>query len=226
MNKLRGILWGLAIIAAGILWGLSAAGILTVKLLFDGWWTLFIIVPSIIGLITDKNKTFSLITLIIGCILLASNYADMKLVKALIFPAIVVVIGFGILFNNISSRKQNDEFIQTAPGSTGFEEYSATFAQQNLHFTDEFRGGKFSAVFGSIRVDLRQAVIRENINVTVSATFGGVEIFVPNYVKVVSKSNSIVGGTTDKSNKNLPADAPTIFINAQNTFGGTEIKLN
>ena len=226
MKKLRGILWGLAIIAAGILWGLSAAGILTVKLLFDGWWTLFIIVPSVIGLITDKNKTFSLITLIIGCILLASNYADMKLVKALIFPAIVVVIGFGILFNNISSRKQNDEFIQSSPGSTGYEEYSAAFAQQNLHFTDEFRGGKFTAVFGSIRVDLRQAVIRENVNMTVSATFGGVEIFVPNYVKVVSKSNSIVGGTTDKSNKNLPADAPTIFINAQNTFGGTEIKLN
>ena len=226
MNKLRGILWGLAIIAAGILWGLSAAGILTVKLLFDGWWTLFIIVPSVIGLITDKNKTFSLITLIIGCILLASNYADMKLVKALIFPAIVVVIGFGILFNNISSRKQNDEFIQSSPSSTGYEEYSATFAQQNFHFTDEFRGGKFTAVFGSIRVDLRQAIIRDNVNMTVSAVFGGVEIFVPNYVKVVSKSSSIVGGTADKSNKNLPADAPTIFINAQNTFGGTEIKLN
>ena len=226
MKKFKGILWGLAIIAVGVLWGLNSTGILRFNLLFDGWWTLFIIVPSVIGLLTDKNKTFSLITLIIGCILLASQYADMKLVKALIFPAILIVIGIGILVNNISARKQSDEFVQPAPGSTGYEEYSATFAQQNLHFTDEFRGGKFSAVFGSIKVDLRQAVIRENVNVTVNATFGGVEIFVPSYVKVISKSNSIVGGTTDKPNKNLPADAPTIFVNAQNVFGGTEIKLN
>ena len=66
MNKtLKGILWGLVIILVGVAIALKIIGI-PFSLFFDGWWTLFIIVPCAFGLITEKSKTGNLIGILIG----------------------------------------------------------------------------------------------------------------------------------------------------------------
>ena len=63
MKKLNGIVWGIVLVAAGVLLGLNAFGITDIDIFFDGWWTLFIIVPM--GLVaffafTDKSGAFTL----------------------------------------------------------------------------------------------------------------------------------------------------------------------
>ena len=45
MKKFRNILWGLVLIILGLIFGGNALGITDINLFFDGWWTLFIIVP-------------------------------------------------------------------------------------------------------------------------------------------------------------------------------------
>ena len=71
MKKMSGILWGIAITAVGVILALNAIGLTDINIFFHGWWTLFIIVPSFIGLVTDRNKTGSIIGLCIGvCLLL------------------------------------------------------------------------------------------------------------------------------------------------------------
>ena len=57
MNKARPIIWGIAIIALGIIFGGNALGFFDLNIFFDGWWTLFIIIPSLISLITKKCFT-------------------------------------------------------------------------------------------------------------------------------------------------------------------------
>ena len=68
------------------------------------------------------------------------------------------------------------------------------------------------------------ADIVHNCVIDAKATFGGIDIYVPSDVRVVVKSNSFFGGVSDKTNKNLPPDAKTIFINSSNLFGGTDVK--
>lgn len=46
MNKLINILWGLFFVALAIIIGLNSVGLININLFFDGWWTVFIIVPS------------------------------------------------------------------------------------------------------------------------------------------------------------------------------------
>ena len=46
MKKTGKIIWGVAFIAAGIVFALNAFGITHIELFFDGWWTLFIIVRA------------------------------------------------------------------------------------------------------------------------------------------------------------------------------------
>ena len=55
MKKLNGILWGAALIALGVIWVLNRTNVIDINLFFDGWWTLFIIVPCAIGLITERD---------------------------------------------------------------------------------------------------------------------------------------------------------------------------
>ena len=50
MKKVSGILWGIVLVAVGVILTLNAFGVANVDIFFDGWWTLFIIVPCVIGL--------------------------------------------------------------------------------------------------------------------------------------------------------------------------------
>ena len=72
--KKNNIIWGLVLIIIGLIVGLNRLDIISFNLFFNGWWCLFIIIPCFIGLLTDKEKTGSLIGLIIGILLfLGSN---------------------------------------------------------------------------------------------------------------------------------------------------------
>lgn len=72
MKNLGNVIWGILFIIIGLIVGLNAFGITKIDIFFDGWWTLFIIIPSFIGLIKDKEKTGSIILLLIGIVLLLS----------------------------------------------------------------------------------------------------------------------------------------------------------
>lgn len=222
-QKTKGILWGIAIIAVGILWGLNKSNIIDFTIFFPGWWTLFIIVPSVIGLFKDRDKTASAIFLVIGLFLLINANFDLKPIKVLILPTIVVLIGIYIIVKNIKNNKEQPQFEQ-AIVNPNYQEYSATFAEQKYVFDQQFLGGKFSAAFGSINIDLSRAYIQPGTLIDARANFGGVEITVPQNIRVVIKSHGFFGGTSDKSNKNLPFDAPTLYVDSSCLFGGVNIK--
>ena len=141
----------------------------------------------------------------------------------LIWPAIVVLIGIYIIVKNIKNNKEQPQFEQ-AIVNPNYQEYSATFAEQKYVFDQQFLGGKFSATFGSINIDLSRAYIQPGTLIDARANFGGVEITVPQNIRVVIKSHGFFGGTSDKSNKNLPFDAPTLYVDSSCLFGGVNIK--
>ena len=57
MKKFGNILWGLVFIAVGLIIGLNAMGITNINIFFKGWWTLFIIIPSLINLNLSLTST-------------------------------------------------------------------------------------------------------------------------------------------------------------------------
>lgn len=222
-QKTKGILWGIAFIAVGVLWGLNKSNIIDFTIFFPGWWTLFIIVPSVIGLFKDRDKTASAIFLVIGLFLLINANFDLKPIKVLILPTIVVLIGIYIIVKNIKNNKDQPQFEQ-AVVNPNYQEYTATFAEQKYVFDQQFLGGKFSATFGSIDIDISRSYIQPGTRIDARANFGGIEITVPRTIRVVVKSHGFFGGTSDKSNKNLPFDAPAIYIDSSCFFGGVNIK--
>lgn len=227
MRKFGNILWGLVFIAVGLILGLNATGITDINLFFDGWWTIFIIVPCFIGLFRDRDKIGNLIGLLIGTALLlcCQGILDFELMWKLLIPAILVAVGLCFIFKDVIGGKVNSEIKKINANKKGKNEYCATFSGQNINFNgQEFQGVDLTAVFGGVKCDLRNAKITSDQVINANTTFGGIEVFVPNNVQVRIKATPIFGGVTDKSVHTTNSDAPIIYINATCVFGGVEIK--
>ena len=99
MKKLSSVLWGIVLIAAGVIWALNEFNITNIDVFFDGWWTLFIIIPCISGLFTEREKTGNIIGIAIGVFLLlcCQDVLSFSTLWELLVPAIVVVIGLKML---------------------------------------------------------------------------------------------------------------------------------
>ena len=57
MNNFSKMLWGIVLIVIGLIIGLNAFDILSINLFFEGWWTLIIIIPCLIGLFNGENES-------------------------------------------------------------------------------------------------------------------------------------------------------------------------
>ena len=139
MKKIGNILWGVVLIIIGLIIGGNALGITHINIFFNGWWTLFIIIPCFIGLFRENEKTGSLIGLLIGVILLlgCQNLLDFDLILKLALPVILVVIGISIIFKDISGKKVSNEIKQLNQKGNGGNSYCAAFSGQSINFDGE-----------------------------------------------------------------------------------------
>ena len=229
MKKYRSVLWGVALIIAGLVWALSSLEIVNINIFFDGWWTLFIIVPSAISFFTSSEKFSALIGVAVGVILLlcARDVLTYGLVMKLAVPAIIILIGLKMIFSSFS--KNHTERVEES-----FEKYEGDVDNVFCLFNGVkadlsgkvFRGAEINAIFGGVDYDLRGAVIEPDSAIKVSAVFGGVDIIVPEGVKVKVKSNSFFGGVENKSRRPAKDDENviTLYVSGLALFGGIDIK--
>lgn len=227
MKNNKNILWGIVLVIIGVIVGLNALNITNIDIFFNGWWTLFIIIPSLIGLLNEKDKTGNIIGLIIGIVLLlgVQNIINFDLIWKLILPMIIIIFGLSLIFGNTFNNKINKEIKKINNKKGKNEEYCSTFSQQKIDFDDEeFKGASLTAVFGGITLDLRKAKINEDVVIDTTSVFGGIDIYVPDNIKIKVKSTSIFGGVDNKKSKNDNEKEHIIYINASCIFGGVDIK--
>lgn len=250
MKKVGNWLWGLVLVALGVILGLNALNVTNIEIFFPGWWTLIIIVPCFIGLFTDEHKWGNLVGLLLGvCLLLGClDVLSFDLVWKLFFPVVLVLIGLAVIFRGTAKSavtKKMREVREARGEDFEAEEYWATFGEQDLDFNGkEFEGCRLDSVFGGIDLDLRGAKIRKDVIVKASSIFGGIVIYAPEDMKVEVVSTSIFGGVSDKHKEKrkakiqeaevvgeekkakTSAEVPgkTLYVDATCVFGGVEIR--
>ena len=227
MKKISKILWGAVLIAIGVIFSLNAFGITDIKVFFDGWWTLFIIVPCFIGIFTDREKTGNIIGLLIGLFLLlcCQNVLSFGMLWKLAIPAVIVIIGLKLILGGLFGDRAVKMISESRQNGDNIKIGCATFSGQDMNFDGEvFSGAERTAVFGGVECDLRTAIIKKDCAITASAIFGGIDIYVPDYVNVKINSNSIFGGVSGKNKRPPIQGGVTLYINATCIFGGIDIK--
>lgn len=227
MKRVNQVLWGIILIGVGLLLGLNAFGITNVEIFFDGWWTLFIIVPCAMGLIFGNDRSGSLIGLCIGVFLLlcCQDILDFDMMWKLLLPAIIVLLGIKLIIGSFF-EKDTEERLKRIKDENGFVSHgTAIFSGDELDFSSEvFQGAELTAVFGGVECDLRNAVIEQDCVIQATAIFGGIDIFVPNNINIKTSSISIFGGLTNASGNVRDESAPTLYIKGICIFGGVDIK--
>ena len=227
MKKISKILWGAVLIAIGVIFSLNAFGITEIKVFFDGWWTLFIIVPCFIGIFTDREKTGNIIGLLIGLFLLlcCQNVLSFGMLWKLAIPAVIVIIGLKLILGGLFGDRAVKMISESRQNGDNIKIGCATFSGQDMNFDGEvFSGAELTAIFGGVECDLRTAIIEKDCAITASAIFGGIDIYVPDYVNVKINSNSIFGGVSGKNKRPPIQGGVTLYINATCIFGGIDIK--
>jgi predicted membrane protein len=243
MKKVGNWLWGLVLVALGVILGLNALEVTNIEIFFPGWWTLIIIVPCFIGLVMDEHKWGNFVGLLIGvCLLLGCLHVlSFDLVWKLFFPAILVLIGLTVIFHGTAKSavtKKIRKIREAETVDTETEEFWATFGEQDVNFDGkEFKGCRLDSVFGGIDLDLRGAKMKKDAIVKASSIFGGIVIYAPEDAEVEIASTSIFGGVSDSRKKraksaDVDGDSETsgtsgkrtLYVEATCVFGGVEIK--
>lgn len=227
MRKLANTLWGIVLVVIGVILTLNALEITNINIFFDGWWTLFIIIPSAIELIARENKFWSAVWLIIGILLLLAcrDILDIDLIWRLTIPVLLILIGINLIFKDKIDRKMEKKNKELKEKGQNLEEYGATFGEIKADFNNqEFNGANINAIFGSVDLDLRKAIISEDKLIKTCAVFGGIEILAPENVNIKVKSIPIFGATSNKKGRKYDEKLPTIYVDSFCMFGGVDIK--
>lgn len=214
MKRLLAAVLGILLILGGALAALNISGVTDFKISADGWWTVFIIAPSLYGLINNRGKLASLGTLLLGIYLLlaARDIISYGNVLKLLAPTVVVLVGIKFLVKAFSSGKTEP---QVGARQTDFHSNSGKYKKLS----------SIAAVFGGSECNLYDAEFAENNSIDVLCVFGGADITVPDYVEVTVNAFSLFGGIDDKR----PVD-PTVektvklTVNGFCMFGGVDIK--
>lgn len=205
----------------------------------------------------NEDKTGPLIGLAIGvCFLLnAQDFGFHIKFFPMILAVGCILIGWKLIFPNNKNRHKkvdinfsygNDKenvtaetenagktFHNTASGSSysggsGYINASAIFGGKDVRVDNEcFTGADICVVMGAVDLNLRNAIISEDVYINVSAVMGGVDIYVPANVRVVTDGCSTVMGGIDvnASYANFhAADSPRVIITGSCVMGGIDIK--
>lgn len=220
-KRISSTLWGLILIALGIGIVGDMAGAWEMNLLFAGWWTVFIIVPAVLGMIEHGIRIGNSIGLVLGVALLAccQGWLPWEVLSRMLVPTVMIIIGGVMVFKNLFHLNLGRVKV---PNEKRMEEM-VVFSGKNLVIQDQFYGIDGEAIFGGLTIDLRGAKIEENISIDVLAVFGGVDILLPANVSVKVSDLSLFGGCSNSRNYS-PVDGPTVYVNATALFGGVEVK--
>lgn len=225
MKKVSSILWGIVLVAVGLIFALNAFNVTDIDLFFDGWWTLFIIVPCTVGLFTEREKSGNIFGIVIGVLLLLAcqDILDFSMVWKLMIPVVIVFVGLKLVLSGIFGNKANEIMKKAKTDGKDVKNGCAVFSGCDMNYDGQvFEGAELTAVFGGVECDLRNAVIEKDCAIQVTAVFGGVDILVSDNVNVKVNSTSVFGGASNKTAAR--SDAPTVYINATCIFGGADIK--
>lgn len=224
--KKSNLIWGVIFILAGILYILNEF----FGLPFDIWdlWPLLIIVPSVNSMLKNGPKVGNIIFFFFGlAILLDSiNIVNDDVLDKLFIPVCLIVIGIAFIFRDRFFYKKNAKSLDKDFFKFGDEDsYTAIFSGNKVNLPhDVFNGAEITAVFGGVEMNMREAVITDDVVINCTAVFGGVDIFVPSGVNIKVSGLPIFGGVSNKCMDYQNENAPTLFVNATCMFGGVTLK--
>ena len=236
----HGIVWGIIIIAIGVLFLLRNLDIFY----FDSIWQFWPVILIVIGVskITSSshpgNVLPGLILAGVGTVFLLQSLDVLPgRIWQYIWPGILIAVGASMLAKHLDWGLPPPAGTSTDSGAGGNGAPVDGSPADRIHvevvfggdrrrvISRDFEGGKIAAVFGGVEVDLRgAATTRKEIVLQADAVFGGVELMVPETWITEVRGAGVFGGYIDKTHRSpqpLDPNAPRLIVKMSWMDGST-----
>jgi predicted membrane protein len=198
----HGLFLGLVLIAWGGLLFLRETGVLDPALRARDFWPLVLIG---LGLsIAVRRRRFGSVLVGLAVALLGGGLLAERLGYAVgaahLWPILLIAAGLSFI---LSAFTRPRHALRVANEQVSADELQRSVSMGNLALvvdSQQFRGGSLSATMGEIRVDLRRAAMaKDEAELDVSLTMGGIELYVPSNWQVVSDVSPFMGVVEDRT---------------------------
>jgi predicted membrane protein len=240
-NPMGGAIFGILMIAGGLLFLLRNLGVVFIDNLWS-YWPVILIALGASKLFQSRGAHVDFggaVLVLIGGVFLLRNLGILFLNPfALIGPGILIFLGVSILMRNLYGPEWwgGPGTAPAGPACAGprFETTSEDHLNAHTVFggihrkvnSQEFDGGRVSASLGGIELDLKEAKMKgAEAILQVDVLFGGADIRVPDTWLVELRGTPVLGGFDDRTSKPIDAvNAPKLIIRGSATFGGISVR--
>lgn len=207
-RHIAGVLAGAILLVAGIAMVFKAIGY-NVPISMAGWWTLFLIIPSLTYMIKRGTGIFSLLIFAAGLYFLASaqGWLPNRMEKDLFGAVLLILVGLWFLFRKrrIFHKKSNYHWSSQKWGSSDERspEYVSVFSGYDVKNSCKLlKAAKIVAVFSDMNIDMSEADTDGDIKMQVVAVGGNIRLKLPDSVQINVKGAPVLGSCT--SNRSSP----------------------
>jgi predicted membrane protein len=229
------VVLGIFVLLAGILFLLQNLGILYIRNIWQFWPLILIGVGTahMLDSHTLRGRFWGMFILMLGLFFLANSLGYLPWdIWRLFWPAVLIFWGLAILARALGGRRWDRpeaSFNEPSTISDNVLHEEVVFGGINRKVdAKDFQGGKASAVFGGIEIDLRgAATTREEMFVEANSVFGGVELKVPETWEVVVRGSGVLGGYEDKTHSAPAVEGvkrPRLIVRGEAVFGGVTVR--
>ncbi|MBU5440178.1 cell wall-active antibiotics response protein [Tissierella sp. MSJ-40] len=228
-NYFVGIL--LVLLGAGFL--LDQFTIINFSEILSVYWPSILILWGLSGIFNKRASKFgNTIVILIGVFFQLDRLDLINFnVFTIIWPVILILVGLRIVFSSrsINNGTTNSNMFGWSNENVSLEDSIDAFVimsgLETNNQSQQFQGGRATAIFGGIDLDLRGAKLKnEETYMELNAMFGGIDIFVPQEWRVEVTGFPVFGGWSNKTRINTDPNAPILRIKCFVMFGGIEIK--
>lgn len=220
------IFWGLVLILVGVLFLLDRMGQIDFGSLFSRYWPLILIFAGLGHLVANnfRNAAGGVVLIIIGGVFMLAKLDILeRSAWHYTWPLLIIILGLWVLLGAVG-RRSTGKF----PGVRDDDlDAFVMFSGLNRRIESQnFRGGKATAILGGIELDFTQASLAEGkASVELTAILGSLEVRVPKTWQLLVDAHPVLGGIEDK-HRHVPGTegVQTLHIKATAILGGVEIK--
>lgn len=220
------IFWGFVLILLGVLFLLDQMGRADFGDLIGRWWPLILVAAGLWQLISSNFQELAggLFLIALGALFQLAKLEILgRSVWHYIWPALIIGLGLWVLIGAF----RRPSTARVAGGKEDDLDAFAIFAGLNRRIESQnFRGGKATAIMGGIELDLTPVRLAEGrAGLELTAIMGGIDIKVPKHIRVELDGNPVLGGVENKHHYTPGSGAEqTLSIKATAILGGIEIK--
>jgi predicted membrane protein len=190
-------------------------------------WPMLLVCIGVVMTLGATEKTAGVIVMAVGgFFMIPLLFRETFHMYDMFWPSIFIIIG--IIFIVTKRKGWNIHSTQGVIGDDYIDYVNVFSGGERQIVSQNFRGGKISAVFGGIELDLTKAKLAPGRNdLELACVFGGATIIVPDNWYVTIEVTPVLGGFSD-SRKIAPGrsleTSSQLVIKGAVIFGGGEVK--